>query len=110
MKVKVLFLSVLILLSIFFHYRIKGNIYRMTKENLVLSKGLNSLKADNQTLLSEYSKLQSYERITSIAQNKLNMRQDISRIQHVENIYVNNKRQFTLVDYLVPKAEALTPK
>ncbi|MFA5497982.1 MAG: hypothetical protein WC327_00305 [Candidatus Cloacimonadia bacterium] len=110
MKSKIFILILVVAFSGLGRYVLKNDIHKKSRENVYLEKELESEKTINKDLTSECLELQSSPRIINIATNQLNMKYDDSRIIRVSDTGSKNKRQFTLIDYFVPKAEALTPK
>lgn len=110
MKPKFVFLCILVLLSILFHYTLKNSIVNYSRENLIIESELNSERAINKDLKSEYNDLQAYSRIVHKATTELGMFISPSNSDHVHvvhNSLVRNKRVFTIIDFISPTADAM---
>jgi cell division protein FtsL len=111
MKPKFFLLGFLILLSIFAHYSLKNDVVMTARENYNIMRELNSERAINKDLKSEYYDLQTYSRVVSIASEKLGMVFLSNDPEHVQIIHDNsrdNRKAFTLIDHIIPSAAALT--
>jgi len=108
MNWKVIVILLLIVFSIFSHYRNKHMILDYGR-NFDESRELyQAQKVDNLNLITTNSKLSSRERIQRLASQRLGMFYPINN-DNVHNIRFDNKKNtFRILDYIVPSAEALT--
>lgn len=110
MKPKVFILVIAFLSSFLVQYTLKNDILKESKDNEKVKKELLSERSIYEELTSDFLELQSTGRIKNIAEKELNMAYDETRIHLVTNTVVNNKRKFTMIDHIIPSAEALTTK
>jgi hypothetical protein len=111
MKPKFVLLGILILLSVYGHYRIKNEIVMTSNENFYLEKELRAELAINRDLEAEAEDLQSYSNIVAKAMTEHGMifshnDPDNYYVVYIEPKYSNSI--LALLDHIIPSADAIT--
>ena len=107
MSKKIYFLFFLFFCIIFFHYQNKHTILKHARSNERLLADYNSQKSINAILTAENNKLGSRAVIQRLAFEKLGMFYP-ENPNNIFTITMNKKNTFYLIDYITPRAEALT--
>jgi len=110
MSKKWLILLLLIIVFTFCHYYNKHRIIHLTREYTKINEKYFYLKSINSQLLTTNNSLSCRTRIHKLAIEELNMILP-ENSESVHLISFNpHKKDFCLIDYVVPSAEALTKK
>jgi len=105
---KVAIVVFVIFTTIFLHYFNKHHILKISKENSKLSELLKSRKDINLILVMENIELSSRYRIENLATEKLNMFYPEDTSSRHTIVMNKEERSFSLIDYIIPSAEAFS--
>jgi|GEM_PF-5352926 cell division protein FtsL len=111
MKPKFILLGVLILISVYGHYRLKNEIVMTSNENFYLEKELRAELAIYRDLEAEAEDLQSYSNIVTIAAEEHGMIFSHNDPENYFVVYSEPKYSnglFALLDHIIPSADAIT--
>jgi cell division protein FtsL len=103
-------LIMLLVMSVFSHFYNKHIIFKTARENLKLEEILDSKKDMNRILLMQNIELSSLARIERLAMQELDMEYPANSNSRHTILYNESKQTFSLLDFFIPSAVALSKK